>query len=516
MFLKNSYIPAGQQKQGYMETVLEREGVRLDQWHLASSAFPEVQESSRLQSLQFLGGVAIKGEQDALPLPETVNPNTLLADVQLATLGDEKAKSNIRTNAATDVAERLFKAGHQTKVAMQISGGVLQQNNRRMLDVNRNTLEQTRLISEMVVRTRQETENLHMFQNLHQAGVLEDFHAVVFSTASTTMSKAEKEEYNFFTDTETCSIQMLSAEGEAAMLETALVAGKATPASERHDLQAIQKLARDWGIELSLTDGNEALKHIFLIPKSFAQGVEDIVALYDQAIGGTFYGQAKPKQDYKAYADYCKQQNESFNEIVEAITAQLLLEAPALKTPLDAILRLDALSERHCVRRAVQDDAINETVFGQKAALDIQEARFFLQIGDFGRAQMALQKAQKNAVSGSCPLSKRKKIDDINELSDEAEAGIEDSKDGKDSWDWKQGVCRVERCSTRPYNTEVGPCDVCRKCQAAFDRGGDPTKGPTPQPVTQNLQLKQVMSFSAGNNKNNERVVTPVGATRET
>lgn len=46
------------------------------------------------------------------------------------------------------------------------------------------------------------------------------------------------------------------------------------------------------------------------------------------------------------------------------------------------------------------------------------------------------------------------------------------------SWTWKQGVCRVKNCPS-PQPTEVGPCSVCRNCQRKFDRGEDPTAGPS-------------------------------------
>lgn len=43
---------------------------------------------------------------------------------------------------------------------------------------------------------------------------------------------------------------------------------------------------------------------------------------------------------------------------------------------------------------------------------------------------------------------------------------------------YKKGVCQVRSCSTRPGVTEVGPCSVCKSCQAKFDNGEDPTKEP--------------------------------------
>ena len=46
---------------------------------------------------------------------------------------------------------------------------------------------------------------------------------------------------------------------------------------------------------------------------------------------------------------------------------------------------------------------------------------------------------------------------------------------GKESWQWKSGVCQVKSCPTRPGKTTVGPCSVCKGCQAQFDKGINPT-----------------------------------------
>lgn len=43
--------------------------------------------------------------------------------------------------------------------------------------------------------------------------------------------------------------------------------------------------------------------------------------------------------------------------------------------------------------------------------------------------------------------------------------------DKKENWVWKKGICIVEKCPTRPGETEVGPCDVCHCCQNWFDKG---------------------------------------------
>jgi hypothetical protein len=43
----------------------------------------------------------------------------------------------------------------------------------------------------------------------------------------------------------------------------------------------------------------------------------------------------------------------------------------------------------------------------------------------------------------------------------------------KKSWKWKIGKCQVKTCPS-PNPTEVGPCNVCRKCQDKFDSGDNP------------------------------------------
>lgn len=41
---------------------------------------------------------------------------------------------------------------------------------------------------------------------------------------------------------------------------------------------------------------------------------------------------------------------------------------------------------------------------------------------------------------------------------------------------WKDGICRIDGCPTRPSKTKVAQCHVCMHCQKLFDRGKDPAK----------------------------------------
>ncbi|MCA9332161.1 hypothetical protein KC968_04480 [Candidatus Saccharibacteria bacterium] len=96
-------------------------------------------------------------------------------------------------------------------------------------------------------------------------------------------------------------------------------------------------------------------------------------------------------------------------------------------------------------------------------------------------------------VGGGCAgNSDRSATNDPANLTDLLEQrGLNSSPSKSDDWEsnpnsrkWKKGVCQVRSCSTRPGVTEVGPCSVCKSCQAKFDAGDDPTKYVVP-PRTQ-------------------------------
>ncbi len=65
-------------------------------------------------------------------------------------------------------------------------------------------------------------------------------------------------------------------------------------------------------------------------------------------------------------------------------------------------------------------------------------------------------------------------------LEEGANNALSSVMDGNESerknWKWKQGICVVPRCPTRPGTTKVGPCSVCSCCQLEFDKGKDPVK----------------------------------------
>jgi hypothetical protein len=442
--------------------------VAAETWKIVQHDYPEIHNQAEHKKTAFLGSLALHAEVAITARENDSNDTTLLAALQLATLGDKPSDEVVETNVSSDVAERLYKAGHQTKVKLQYIDGWLTQNNRRLVNIHRNTLEHTVLIPEMHKRTTHELGNGFVFQELAAAGVFEEYNALVCSTSSTKLTQQEKKDYNFFTDTETSSLQLLRADDDDFTLETALVAGKKTPDSPRHDIPVLRQMAERHDAVIDTEDGTDFLQYIVLIPKAeLPNGISDIVREYDDLAGGTFYGQAKPRQNYIEYAQFCEAREAAFAETVQNIKQHLLAEASTFKTPLEAVMRLDKLSERFCVTYAVHNDDVNEAVFGATAAVHIQEARFFIERGEYERAETSMHKAQQTAVSGSCPLFKG--TDRGNPDAEGGQANNEESS-GKE---WMN--CPF--CTAKVFDDPCAKILKCWDCKAAVVNGRVVSKG---------------------------------------
>jgi len=107
-----------------------------------------------------------------------------------------------------------------------------------------------------------------------------------------------------------------------------------------------------------------------------------------------------------------------------------------------------------------------------------------------GMDYLALQARQDRMVvrhnvkanGGGCPGKNKTEFSDgdspengLGTALDTPGEGPEAGNDDKEAWSWKDGVCRVESCATRPGKTKVGPCSICKSCQEEFDAGRDPT-----------------------------------------
>ena len=389
-------------------TVLEREvGSAVSAtWLLADEAFPIAFETATQKTQRTLGRLALHSvvelpiELDAESEP---NNSTLIATIQKAALGDVEALKNLRTNVVNDMSERVFKAGNQTKVGMQFMGGKLIQNDLRVTDIYQNGLKYTALNEEMVERSKAEITNAFLFEELAEAGVLNDYYAVIFSLAPEDVKT--RKDYNFFEDTVSCSIQLLDLNGEQGVLKTALVAGKVAPDSSRHDLKVVRQLAAQNNVHSVPTTAAETVQRVVLIKKTeLPNDLDDVIEQYDDIAGGTFYGEAKPRQDYRKYAEFCAHRNAGFKTQVKSVSDQLIAEVHHFKKPIDANKRLDELSEAACVVKASEDTTIQARVFGERAAWRIEQARHYIHSGEIEKANAMIIEAKKYADSGSCPI----------------------------------------------------------------------------------------------------------------
>lgn len=424
-----------------------------EQWTTVSQLDPELVAHAERHTFQVLGSLIIGQEVYIEGIESTGHESTLMTAIERARQGDKASERVVKNNVSTDVGERMFKVATQSKIELDATD-IFAQEGRPLINIHLNTLRNTYLNPEMHDRTANQLSNSFMFNELLQSGILDTHDALVFEPCSD--NEQTIRDYNFFADTASLSVQLLVAEGQKASLQTALVAGKKTAASPRHDLQAIHDLAEKKKVPLVPAEINGIVGFVMLLPKGVEtpNTVEDVVAEIDEVLGGTFYGLDQPQQDYHQYAQDCYDRNRDFQDIVDKITQQLIVEADAFSSPLEAIQRLDYLSERYCVRRAKSDVRIDAMIFGAESAAHIEEARFYAAIGDEEKAEEALVMAQKTANSGSCPLFKRASESDDND----GEGG--DSEKSESKW------MKCPHCEAKVFADPCASYIACWDCKA--------------------------------------------------
>jgi hypothetical protein len=440
------------------ETQMLEQQPRINQWLLAEEAHPLESDIARNRAQKLLGILAVHNVVEPQQKQESASNNTtLLFAAQAARMGDQESRRSVEQNVQTNVAEILYKAGHQTSVALTFEDGQLSQSGRSLAEIQANTLRYSSLNPLMRQRSEKELENVFSFEELLGSGALKDYDAVVFSLAPS--DEKTKRDYGFFSDTDTCSIQLLRHSGGSDIeLQTALVAGKTSAQAARHDSRAVEHIARQNGASYTLDSEEDSLRQILLIPKeSVPSGVVDIVKQYDAAAGGTFYGEQKINSqlvDYSAYAAQCEQRNRSFDAVVRQVTDQLLDEASGFSSPIQAIKRLHKLTEQALVAGAISDESIDTRVFGAESAGYIDAARLMSQQGNAEKAIHLQTKAIETAVSSSCPMFQ-------GDGQGAADSLLGTSSILEDKYGSLEFTCKRGHTNTRPRNTLLEKCQRC-------------------------------------------------------
>jgi hypothetical protein len=83
---------------------------------------------------------------------------------------------------------------------------------------------------------------------------------------------------------------------------------------------------------------------------------------------------------------------------------------------------------------------------------------------------------ERTSFNGCGMSSKASESKNAEQQNSELGYGNKADKSDSEKLIWKDGVCRIDNCPTRPGKTKVAQCSVCRGCQALFDKGRDPSK----------------------------------------
>lgn len=376
---------------------------------------------------------------------EAVETTHTLADtIQAAAEGDEEANQRLEMNASTDLVERAYKAGFVIDIPLKVhDDGTVEQYGQTTSMLYGNTLTYANDNPKMQPRAEAETRNGYRIEELNREGWFEaGYSMVVMSRVPINMTRQELKDSSFFDETMSIAIQVTRGVDEGELqVQAGFVAGVKEAGGERHDGQAIVDLAADWGVDYEGLDPTEIIDYPILVHNSLIpNGVIDVAALLDQKIPGqSFFGQDKPTQDYLAFREECRQQQASFVSLTKEIANQLKAEAAELTDPVDAIRRLDELSEEKLLLRSLEDHTIDPRVFGPKAAPYITEARMAMHRGDMQKVWLTTQMALKLADSSSCPSGLRKKDTSPEQDSplDKPE-GLEDKELGQEELDCKE------------------------------------------------------------------------------
>lgn len=331
----------------------------------------------------------------------------LMEAIHAAKDGDHKARLMIETNVRTDVVERTIKTGHITSVDLELDEqGRIMQFGQTMQNIYANTLAATPSDCKMQPRNKAEALNGIRLEQLNRQGMLDDYNFVVFSMAADDMSEAEIKKAGFFTDTMSVSVQVTTARDDGLVTETAFVSGKDNKTGQRHDKTTVKEVGRRLGVDFTDKTATEIIATPVLVHKSLMpNGVIDVVELYDECVGDAFFGEHRPKQDYKSYKQQCEFREKGFRAKVDSITNELIDEAHNIWSPKQATKKLHKISEKHMVEHAINDETIDALVFGEEAALHIEEARIAQKEGRNTDVARHLQVAEKTAKSSSCPSS---------------------------------------------------------------------------------------------------------------
>jgi hypothetical protein len=409
-------------------------------------AIPEMVEDTvaRTNAASFIGSVLAGNYVETNLVKKPIF--SLQEAINRAAEGDREAYKLVEVNVSTDVVERTIKTGivmHKVPVEMSANSQPSQYG-QSFDSIQANSLRLMAGHEIMEARTKAETNNAFRIKSLYEQGYLEDHSLVVFSLAE------DLPEIGFFTETMSCAIQVTTKDGDGLSTEPAFVSGIKIPNGVRHDEETVVKIYDRFDVDIGSKSRAEIIDTPLLVHNSLIpNGAIDLVSIWDDCAGGTFFGEDKPRQNYLEYKkDYCEVRQASFKPKIDLIVNQLLSEASSISGPVMATKRLHKISEQHMVDYAIADTSINARAFGTESAEHIEMARLYQRSGDFQAADNERQRAMNTANSSSCPNGvKSSSSSDSAETSGESdEFGSQDFLCPKGHLNYRQKHRLLDRC----------------------------------------------------------------------
>lgn len=369
--------------------------------------FPEQADVEiRARTAQFVGA-CLASREVTFEAPELVMSRieSLHDAIQKAAEGNPEARRLVESNVRTDIMERTRKAGHVNREPLMVDeAGRIQQFGQSLESVQANSIRYAANTGQMFNRTRAEAANTFRTYYALQQGLLEDHSIVVLSRAADDMSDKDMAEAGFFVDTMSCSIQVTGYQDGQLCVDSAMVAGVRQKGQARHDQETIVKLGQKLGVDLTGKTAAEIIDMPLLVPNSMlSDGVIDLVKLYDECAGGTFFGQDKPPENYDTFRQTCQDREAFLSGKVQAITDELIGAAATITDRVHATKLLNKIAGKHMIQQAVFDTQIDPAVFGHISAIHIEQARQQWESGNYDDALTSIKQAERHDKSSSCP-----------------------------------------------------------------------------------------------------------------
>lgn len=371
---------------------------------------------ARERAARLIGSVAVSGllggvDHESSHVDSQVQ--SLAEAVKLAAEGDDNARKMVEINVWTDMIERTIKSGHTTQpIPLNFTPqGRLIQFGQTLESVQSNSLKFASNNEIMRQRTEAETVNNFLIEELYRTGYFDNNYLVVFSPAE------NLPEYGFFTDTMSCSIQVIGKSSTGLELTSMFVSGVTEADGDRHDLEAIARVGDMFGVDLRGKSPAEIIANPVPVSRDMMpDGPVSVASWYDDAVShildvDCFFGEPGERRDYVGFVNICHEREQGYSSAVELATERLLRRHKELQSPQDAVTTLNEINSKLMIERAVTDGTIRPEVFGQQSAYYLLLARSAYENKNYLEFDQFITKAKELDQSSSCPSGMGNKRD---------------------------------------------------------------------------------------------------------